>query len=162
MNGNIYPVPDLRNPFLGVHFTRSATGDLYLGPTAIPALGRENYGLLAGVDRGAPAILAWDAVLFARNAAFRAVALTEPRKYLPGAFHRDAARLVRRYDPSLFERAAKVGIRPQLVDWRTKQLVMDFRVEAVDGHVHVLNPISPAFTCSMELARMITREHFAG
>ena len=47
VNGNIYPVPDIRNPFLGVHFSRSVHGDVYLGPTAIPALGRENYGLLA-------------------------------------------------------------------------------------------------------------------
>ena len=161
LRGNIYPVPDIRNPFLGIHFTRSATGDVYLGPTAIPALGRENYGLLAGMDADAPAILATDAVLFFANPAFRSVALTEPCKYLPHVFHRDAARLVKEYDPSLFERASKVGIRPQLVDWRTKQLVMDFRVEAVDGSVHVLNPISPAFTCSMDLARTVAREHFS-
>jgi L-2-hydroxyglutarate oxidase LhgO len=160
VNGNIYPVPDIRNPFLGVHFTRSAHGDVYLGPTAIPALGRENYGLLAGAGAEAFSLLAADAVLFARNRKFRTVALSEPRKYFPAAFHRDAARLVKRYDPSLFERAEKVGIRPQLVDWRTKELVMDFLVEARDASVHVLNPVSPAFTSSMELARAVVAEHF--
>jgi len=51
VNGNIYPVPDIRNPFLGVHFTRSVHGDVYVGPTAIPAFGRENYGVLSGMDR---------------------------------------------------------------------------------------------------------------
>jgi L-2-hydroxyglutarate oxidase LhgO len=161
VNGNIYPVPDIRNPFLGVHFSRSVHGDVYLGPTAIPALGRENYGLLGGVDGEAFAILAADARLFLANPKFRTVALTEPRKYLPSYFHRDAARLVRSYDPALFGRADKVGIRPQLVDWRTKELVMDFVVEARDGTVHVLNPISPAFTSSMDLARTVVREHFA-
>ena len=160
VNGNIYPVPDIRNPFLGVHFTRSAAGDVYLGPTAIPALGRENYGIFAGIDSGAPAIAFADAVLFVKNPAFRSVALTEPRKYMPSYFYRDAARLVKTFDPGLFEKASKVGIRPQLVDWRTKQLIMDFRVEAADGSVHVLNPISPAFTSSMDLARSIVREHF--
>jgi len=40
---NIYPVPDLRNPFLGVHFTITADGKAKIGPTAIPALWRENY-----------------------------------------------------------------------------------------------------------------------
>jgi L-2-hydroxyglutarate oxidase LhgO len=160
VNGNIYPVPDIRNPFLGVHFTRSAHGDVYLGPTAIPALGRENYGLVSGAGAEALSLLAMDAVLFARNRKFRTVALSEPRKYFPAAFHRDAARLVRRYDPSLFERAEKVGIRPQLVDWRTKELVMDFLVEARDASVHVLNPVSPAFTSSMELARAVVAEHF--
>ncbi len=160
VNGNIYPVPDVRNPFLGVHFTRSVHGDVYLGPTAIPALGRENYGLLRGADREAFHILASDAALFVSNPKFRTVALAEPRKYLPAFFHRDAARLVKRYDPDLFVAAEKVGIRPQLVDWRTKELVMDFLVEAKDASVHVLNPVSPAFTSSMELARRVVEEHF--
>ncbi len=162
VNGNIYPVPDIRNPFLGVHFTRSVHGDVYLGPTAIPAFGPENYGVLGGVDAGAFGILLSDATLFFRNPKFRAVALVEPRKYLARYFDRDAARLVKRYEPSDFERAQKVGIRPQLVDWRTKELVMDFLVQAKDESVHVLNPISPAFTSSMDLARTVVREHFAG
>ncbi len=161
VNGNIYPVPDIRNPFLGVHFTRSAHGDVYVGPTAIPALGPENYGLLAGAGAGALGVVAADATLFFRNPKFRQVALTEPRKYLPAFFHRDAARLVRSYAPADFPAAPKVGIRPQLVDWRTKELVMDFLVEARDASVHVLNPISPAFTSSMDLARTVVREHFA-
>jgi L-2-hydroxyglutarate oxidase LhgO len=161
VNGNVYPVPDIRNPFLGVHFSRSVHGDVYVGPTAIPALGRENYGLLGGADAEAFSLVAADAALFFANPLFRTVALTEPRKYVPAFFHRDAARLVKRYDPSLFGRADKVGIRPQLVDWRTKTLVMDFLVEARDEAVHVLNPISPAFTSSMELARTIVREHLS-
>ncbi len=160
VNGNIYPVPDVRNPFLGVHFTRSVHGDVYLGPTAIPALGRANYGFLRGAGGEAFRILAEDAALFVRNPRFRTVALAEPRKYLPAFFHRDAARLVKRYDPGLFVAAEKVGIRPQLVDWRTKELVMDFLVEAKDASVHVLNPVSPAFTSSMELARVVVEEHF--
>jgi L-2-hydroxyglutarate oxidase LhgO len=161
VNGNIYPVPDIRNPFLGVHFSRSVHGDVYVGPTAIPALGRENYGLFTGVDGEAFAIALADAALFFTNAKFRTVALSEPRKYVPAFFHRDAARLVKSYDPALFPRADKVGIRPQLVDWRTKELVMDFLVEVKDAGVHVLNPISPAFTSSMDLARTVVRDHLS-
>jgi (S)-2-hydroxyglutarate dehydrogenase len=161
VRGNIYPVPDIRNPFLGIHFTRSAKGELYLGPTAIPALGRANYGLLSGAGREALPLLLADARMFLSNAKFRAVALSEPRKYLATYFHRDAARLVKGYDPALFPAADKVGIRPQLVDWRTKELVMDFLVEAREESVHVLNPVSPAFTASMELARTLVRDHFS-
>ncbi len=161
VNGNIYPVPDIRNPFLGVHFTRSVHGDVYVGPTAIPAFGRENYGVLSGMDREALSIVGLDAALFFSNAKFRSVALTEPKKYLAAWFNRDAARLVKRFDPADFLRAQKVGIRPQLVDWRTKELVMDFLVQAKDESVHVLNPISPAFTSSMDLAKRLVREHFA-
>jgi L-2-hydroxyglutarate oxidase len=161
VNGNVYPVPDIRNPFLGVHFTRSAAGDVYVGPTAIPAFGRENYRGLQGTGADGARILLEDAVLFFANPKFRSVALTEPRKYVPAVFHRDAARLVKSYDPALFGAADKVGLRPQLVDWRTKELMMDFIVLAKDGTVHVMNPISPAFTSSMALARQLVDEHFA-
>ncbi len=160
VNGNVYPVPDPRNPFLGVHFTRSVHGDVSLGPTAIPAFGRENYGLLRGADAEAGRILLEDAVLFFRNPGFRSVALSEPRKYVPAFLHRDAARLVHGFDPSEVEPAEKVGIRPQLVDWRTKELLMDFIVERAGDTLHVLNPISPAFTSSMELARQLAAAHF--
>jgi (S)-2-hydroxyglutarate dehydrogenase len=161
VNGSIYPVPDIRNPFLGVHFTRSVHGDVYLGPTAIPAFGRENYGLLAGIDAEGFGILWEDLVMFLANPQFRSVALTEPKKYIPSCFFRDAARLVKELDPRDVEPSAKVGIRPQLVDWQTKQLVMDFLVVADGPNVHVLNPISPAFTSSMDLAKNIVKEHFS-
>ncbi|HTG82457.1 MAG TPA: L-2-hydroxyglutarate oxidase [Geobacteraceae bacterium] len=160
VNGNIYPVPDIRNPFLGVHFTRSVHGRVYLGPTAIPAFGRENYGLLAGIDREGFGILLEDLVMFLANPQFRSVALTEPRKYIPRYLYRDAARLVKELSPADVEPSAKVGIRPQLVDWETKRLVMDFMVVPAGTSLHILNPISPAFTSSMELAREIVREHF--
>ena len=81
VNSNIYPVPDIRNPFLGVHFTRGVHGGVYLGPTAIPAFGRENYSILKGIDAEAPSIVWSDILLFCLNPKFRNVAMTEPRKY---------------------------------------------------------------------------------
>lgn len=162
VNGNIYPVPDVRNPFLGVHFTRSVKGEVYLGPTAIPAFGRENYGLVAGIDAEACRIVLEDALLFAVNRQFRSVALSEPKKYMPALFFKDAARLVKELRRQDLTASAKVGIRPQLVDWRTKELVMDFVVVAAGGSLHLLNPISPAFTSSMDLAQRIVATHFRG
>jgi len=155
IRGSIYPVPDIRNPFLGVHFTRNVYGDVYLGPTAIPALGRENYGILEGIDSEMFQILSSDATLFLTNSKFRNVALTEPRKYLFPFFFRDAAALVQRLSPDDLESTHKVGIRPQLVDWKSKELVMDFMVIRDGRAIHVLNPISPAFTSSMDLAQKI-------
>jgi L-2-hydroxyglutarate oxidase LhgO len=162
VNSNIYPVPDIRNPFLGVHFTRSVHGHVYLGPTAIPAFGRENYGIVAGIDSEGFGILLADIVLFLSNPLFRSVALSEPLKYLPGYFFRDAARLVKELKPADIVSSGKVGIRPQLVDWETKQLVMDFLVTTDGPSIHILNPISPAFTSSMDLAQGIVRDHFSG
>ncbi|GFO55108.1 aminobutyraldehyde dehydrogenase [Geomonas sp. Red276] len=160
VNSSIYPVPDIRNPFLGVHFTRSVHGDVYVGPTAIPAFGRENYGILAGIDAEGFAIAFEDLVLFMANAKFRSVALSEPVKYLPSCFFKDAARLVKEIAPGDLVAATKVGIRPQLVDWNTKEMVMDFMVLADGPALHVLNPISPAFTSSMDLAQGMVAKYF--
>jgi L-2-hydroxyglutarate oxidase LhgO len=160
VNGSIYPVPDIRNPFLGVHFTRSVAGDVYVGPTAIPAFGRENYGIFSGIDTDAFRIALEDAVLFLVNPQFRSVALTEPKKYFPSYFFHDAAKLVKQLAPGDIAPSSKVGIRPQLVNWDTRQLVMDFMVQADGDALHVLNPISPAFTSSMDLAQKMVAEHF--
>ncbi len=157
VRGSIYPVPDIRNPFLGVHFTRNIHGDVYLGPTAIPAFGRENYGVFEGMDKEAIDIFLSDAHLFINNTQFRTVALTEPRKYFFPWFFQDAAALVKTLDPAEVEPAAKVGIRAQLVDWNTGELVQDFQVIRDGACLHLLNPISPAFTSSMDLAQKIVR-----
>lgn len=159
VRGNIYPVPDIRNPFLGVHFSSDVRGEVYLGPTAIPAFGRENYGILSGIGREGASIALSDAILFLRNPKFRSVALTEPRKFLKRAFFRDAARLVRELSPADIEPSEKVGIRAQLVDWPSKELVMDFQVIADGDAIHVLNPISPAFTSSMDIADTVVSRY---
>lgn len=152
VRGNVYPVPDPRNPFLGVHFTRSVAGEVYIGPTSIPAFGRENYGILAGLDAEAVSILLRDAILFAVNPGFRSVALSEPRKYLFAHFFADASRLLRGLEPEDVIASDKVGIRPQLVDIRANKLVSDFILETGERELHVLGAISPAFTCSMAFA----------
>ncbi|RMG57871.1 MAG: L-2-hydroxyglutarate oxidase [Deltaproteobacteria bacterium] len=160
VRGNIYPVPDISYPFLGVHFTRSIHGEVYIGPTATPALGRENYGILRGLDSEAPSILLTDALLFLKNPAFRRLAIEETRKYIPSRFFKDASRLVRGLTPEDIVPSEKAGIRAQLVDRETGDLVTDFVVESTEESVHILNPISPAFTSSMSIARQIADRFF--
>ena len=159
VRGNIYPVPDIRNPFLGVHFTKSHNGEVYIGPTAIPAFGRENYGIIKGIDREAPSILLKNMVLFFTNKKFRNVALTEPAKYFKNRFYRDIAPMVRDLEPDDIVASPKVGIRPQLVDWDTKELVMDFLVLKDSNSIHILNAISPAFTSAFAFAEFIVSKY---
>lgn len=156
INGSIYPVPNIRNPFLGIHFTKNVYGDVYLGPTAIPAFGRENYGIFTGMDREGFNILYRDAILLLKNKKFRAIALEEPKKYITSYFFEDARKLVKDLNPEDIEDCPKVGIRPQLVDCKKNELVMDFLIEHDDKSVHILNSISPAFTGSMFFAKMIS------
>ena len=153
VRGNIYPVPDLRNPFLGVHFTRSVRDDVYIGPTAIPVLGREEYGFMDDLSLESFSILYRDGVLFFANDAFRGAALTEIRKYSARNLLKEARGLLPGIGIDDIEDTPKSGIRPQLVDWDTKKLVTDFVVIKGGDSIHILNAISPAFTCSMAFAR---------
>ncbi|WP_319584090.1 L-2-hydroxyglutarate oxidase [uncultured Pseudodesulfovibrio sp.] len=159
INGSIYPVPNIKNPFLGVHFTRSVHGDVYVGPTAIPAFGRENYGILKGLDGEVLNILFRDMRMFMENKKFRTIALEEPRKYFFKHFFNDAAKLVKEIAPEDMLPTAKAGIRPQLVNIKTSQLVMDFVIEEAENSIHILNSISPAFTSSMYFAELVVKEH---
>jgi L-2-hydroxyglutarate oxidase LhgO len=153
VKGNIYPVPDLRNPFLGVHFTRSVHDEVYIGPTAIPVFGREEYGFLDDLSLESLSILYRDGVLFFANDAFRYAALTEIRKYSARNLLQEAKGLLPSVGLGDIEDTPKSGIRPQLVDWRTKELVTDFVVVREGDSLHILNAISPAFTCSLAFAR---------
>ncbi len=153
VSSNIYPVPDLRNPFLGVHFTRGADGSVYLGPTAIPALGREEYGFLDDLSKETLSILFRDSVLFFTNDAFRTAAVSEIKKYTGGNLYKEARKLIPELKENDLIDSPKAGIRPQLVDWSSRELVMDFVVLTEADSIHILNAISPAFTCSMAFAK---------
>jgi len=153
VRGNIYLVPDLRTPFLGVHFTRSADDEILLGPTAMPAFGRENYGIFEGLGREALSILFRDAILLFKNRGFRQIAMTEPRKYLKRFVFNEARELVPELRLSDLTEAEHVGVRPQLIHWPTKTLVMDFIILHDSTSLHILNPISPAFTTSLAFAK---------
>lgn len=155
VRGNVYPVPDLGNPFLGVHFTKSVHGDVYIGPTAIPVLGREEYGFMNDLSLESISILLRDGVLLLSNADFRRAALSEIRKYSGRTLYGEARGLVPALAPGDLVDTPKSGIRPQLVDWRTKKLVTDFVLVRDSDSLHVLNAISPAFTCSMAFASHI-------
>ncbi len=70
----------------------------------------------------------------------------------------EARKLVPELTIEDIEDSPKVGIRPQLVDWEKKKLVMDFVVIKDGDSIHILNAISPAFTCSMAFAKHIVSE----
>ncbi len=157
---HIYPVPDLRHPFLGVHVTVGANGAATLGPTAIPALWREQY---AGWDRfrlsECVEILTREAGLVLRDAfGFRTLALQELRKYRRGAIVTLASELADGVRPEHFRRWGAPGIRAQLVDIRERRLEMDFRYEGDDRSFHVLNAVSPGFTCALPFAAHLADE----
>lgn len=154
---NIYPVPNLNNPFLGVHFTKTVDGSIKIGPTAIPVFWRENYRGLHNFRLSEfLGIAYYESRLFLTNAfQFRTLAISEVRKYFKKNFINRALHLVKQIDKDGFGGFMKPGIRAQLLHKKTLTLVQDFVVEGDARSVHVLNAVSPAFTCSFSFANYV-------
>lgn len=153
----VYPVPDLRVPFLGVHTTTTTDGSTYLGPTAVPAFGRENYRGWQDVHPGELTRICWllaKQYLSGRDG-FRRLAWQEGRRYLKPWFVEAARALLPRLRSEHLQQADKVGIRAQLLDKETGRLVTDFLVENGEHSTHILNAISPAFTSAFPFARYV-------
>jgi L-2-hydroxyglutarate oxidase LhgO len=157
---NIYPVPDLRNPFLGVHFTVTVDGKAKIGPTAIPAFWREQYGGMQGFDfRDCLATLFRElGLLLFAGFEFRRLAVEELLKYNRRHLVNLASGLAEGVRPENYTRWGKPGIRAQLMDVRTRKLEMDFVLEGDDRSFHVLNAVSPGWTCSLPFSAHVVSE----
>jgi len=161
LNINVYPVPNLKNPFLGVHFTKTVTGEIKIGPTAIPAFWRENYGSTSGfaLDEMAE-VMFFESKLYLTNAFnFRSLAHEEMRKYNKKYFISLALSMVKYIDPKGFTEWTKPGIRAQLLDKQTLSLVQDFVVEGDKKSTHILNAVSPAFTCAFPFSQYVVDKY---
>lgn len=152
----IYPVPDPRFPFLGVHFTRRIDGRVEVGPNAVLALGREQY---RGVG---PDWSDLREVLGSRG--FRRLAmkhwLSGTKELLSSRSRRLYARLARRLVPAtrpdhLIEGGA--GVRAQAVR-SDGSLVDDFVIEQAGSSIHVLNAPSPGATASLAIGWYISEQ----
>jgi L-2-hydroxyglutarate oxidase LhgO len=156
VRGLIYPVPDPRFPFLGIHFTRRHDGAVWAGPNAVLALARDGYKRY-DVDLR-------EVVSIVRHAGFRRLArrywrtgLAEQwRDLVKGAF----ADELRRYLPALRNdqlRFGPSGVRAQAID-PDGTLVDDFRLGGSRRIVHVRNAPSPGATASLAIAGVLANE----
>ena len=154
---NIYPVPNLNNPFLGVHYTVTVNNEIKIGPTAIPAFWRENYQGLSNFNLfECTTILKQQAQLWLNNSFnFRRLAVEEMRKYQRRHFVELAANMVKDIDQSKFTKWTAPGIRAQLLNTKTLTLEQDFVIEGNNHSIHILNAVSPAWTSSIPFARYV-------
>jgi L-2-hydroxyglutarate oxidase LhgO len=151
---HVYPVPDPRNPFLGVHLTVTASGGVKLGPTAIPALWREDYSRVRGFQPRelATIVSTYPGILFSKEHDGPAMIRSELPKYLRHELVRQARKLV----PSVAARDFRIrgvpGVRAQLWHVASKRLEMDFVVRGDGSSTHMLNVVSPGWTTSLSVA----------
>ncbi len=153
VRGLIYPVPDPRFPFLGVHFTRTVHGDVEAGPNAVLALAREGYTM--GTVRPLEAL---------RTFMYRGFWNMGRRYWKMGAYevYRSLSKAafvasLQRLVPDI--QAADIapggaGVRAQAVS-PDGSLVDDFKISVTEGAIHVLNAPSPAATASLAIGRHI-------
>jgi L-2-hydroxyglutarate oxidase len=153
VRGLIYPVPDPRFPFLGVHLTRRVDGTVEAGPNAVLALKREGYRWRDVSLRDAAATAAWPG-FWHLAARFAGIGVYEVRRSLSkGLFVRDLQRLVPEIRPADVHRAGS-GVRAQALDSKGG-LLDDFRIVRGERAVHVLNAPSPGATASIPIGERI-------
>lgn len=158
---NVYPVPNINNPFLGVHFTVTANNEVKIGPTAIPVLWRENYNGLSNFKlKEFFDIVFWESKLFLKNSFnFRTLALGEIKKYYRPHLLNLASALVDQIELDRFNIWSNPGIRAQLLNKNTMELLQDFLVEKINNSLHILNAVSPGFTCSIPFSEWIVDKY---
>jgi L-2-hydroxyglutarate oxidase LhgO len=154
---HIYPIPDARNPFLGVHLTVTDEGKVKIGPTAIPALWRENYRMLTNFKVKELLQVATDLPRMALSPHhdFAALLKQELPKYSRSYLVKQASLLAEGINVADFNVRGKSGIRAQLFDLEQNKLEMDFVIEGNKDSTHVLNAVSPAWTCALSFAKYV-------
>jgi len=154
---NIYPVPDLKYPFLGVHFTLTDSGQIKIGPTAIPAFWREQYKGFSRFNKEEFWEIAWrqTRLLFSSTFDYKKLAYEEMQKYFGKKMVTLAGKLIRDINPAHYTRWGKPGIRAQLFDIKKNQLETDFIIEGDHSSLHILNAVSPAFTSALPFAQHV-------
>ena len=152
----IYPVPDPRFPFLGVHFTRMIGGGLECGPNAVLAFAREGYTRTNVNWKDLAETLSYPGFL-KLSAKYWRTGLGEMwRSFSKGAFVRALQRLVPEIEEHHLE-AVPAGIRAQAVTPEGK-LVDDFLIQESSRVIHVGNAPSPAATSSLNIGRLIVEK----
>ncbi|MGN6610273.1 MAG: L-2-hydroxyglutarate oxidase [Angustibacter sp.] len=153
VRGLVYPVPDPRYPFLGVHFTRRVGGGLEVGPNAVLALRREGYRRRDVTPRDVKDIVTWPGFWQLARQHWRTGASEVLGSLSKTVYMRTAQRYVPEIGASDVVRAGS-GVRAQAVE-RDGGLVDDFRVSHQDGITCVRNAPSPAATSSLAIAEHV-------
>jgi L-2-hydroxyglutarate oxidase LhgO len=153
----VYPVPNPVNPFLGVHTTNTLNGEIKIGPTAFPVIGKEQYKLGNG---------------------FSVSELSEFYKATKALFKSDSVDLIglakeefiKLFTKPLLNRTTKLsnslntnkqwskypaGIRAQIINLETNAIEMDYIVKADKNVVHILNAVSPGWTSAIPFTRWV-------
>jgi L-2-hydroxyglutarate oxidase len=147
----IYPVPDARYPFLGVHFTRSVSGKVEAGPNAVLAWKREGYDKTSFSLKDTMALLGYGGFWQMATQHWKTGVSEMHRSLSKATFVRSLQALIPQVTAADLE-PGRAGVRAQAVDAKGK-LADDFRLVEGPAMLHVLNAPSPAATASIAIGK---------
>ena len=149
----IYPVPDPRFPFLGVHFTRRVNGSVEAGPNALLAFRREGYTGASPNSAEALETLRFSGFWKMARKYWRMGLAEQYRSWVKSAFVKALQKMVPELQESDLAQGGS-GVRAQAVD-ANGNLVDDFHFVHSANMIHVCNVPSPAATASLEIGKEI-------
>jgi len=152
----IYPVPDPRFPFLGVHFTRRARGGVECGPNAVLAFAREGYRKADFNARDLMDALSYSGFWYLMARHWRMAASELQRSFSKKRFAASLQKLVPEIQAADLEPGG-AGVRAQAIDAQGN-LVEDFLFIERANALHVLNASSPAATASLAIGDVIAEK----
>lgn len=157
----VYPLPHKENPFLGVHLTITSKGEVKIGPSAIPVLGGEQYSF-SKLPRSIEIIQfgrSLKSMLSMHPIDTLALIKQELPKILTVQLVKEAARIVPSViDAGEWQRRAS-GIRSQLVELDSGDLVQDFLIENSSSETHILNAVSPGWTSAFSFSKWLYEKY---
>ena len=157
VNHLVYPVPDSKYPFLGVHFTRLINGKREVGPNAVFTFKREGYKNSDFSFRDSLDSLSYTGFhKFIKNN-FSFVLKEFSSSLSINAFVEKAKKLIPEINENMIEKG-NAGVRAQAMDSEGR-LIMDFRIERVGNQIHLLNAPSPGATASLAIANYIIEQY---
>lgn len=152
----IYPVPDSRFPFLGVHFTSMINGGVEIGPNALLAFKRVGYSIKDFSFRDLSQMIAYKG-FWKMAAKYYKTGFDEFKRSLSKtAFVRAINKLVPEIESTDIEKSG-AGVRAQAVD-PAGRLIDDFKIVETERMIHVLNAPSPAATASISIGKYISEK----
>jgi (S)-2-hydroxyglutarate dehydrogenase len=161
VRGMIYPVPDPKFPFLGVHFTRSVYDDIHVGPNAVPALAREGYRWRDVSVRDTMQSLRWPGASTLARRHWRMGMKEIAGSFVKPLYFREAQRFIPELKFSDLGAKSAAGVRAQA--WAgSGELLDDFAVDQVDSITLLRNAPSPAATSAMAIADHVIEKYLLG
>jgi L-2-hydroxyglutarate oxidase LhgO len=156
-------VPNPVNPFLGVHTTNTLNGEIKIGPTAFPVIGKEQYKLTDGFNLKelVEFFTSTSTLLKSDSVSLLGLAKEEALKL----FTKPLLKRTRKLSNSLGLNNNWVkypsGIRAQILNTKTKAIEMDYIIKTDKNAIHILNAVSPGWTSAIPFATWVIEQNKA-